>query len=97
MKNYLSIREHDENGRIIKSSIKQEDDGSILISVDGHQIALDDARCLSLMRILKVWQEKKGVRVCHEICDACYNCLQGQKGNCKYNSEVDGCIVGGSV
>ena len=44
------------------------------------------------MRDYKAIREKakqKGYRdICTEICDACYNCLMHQKGECIYDEEL---------
>ncbi|AGI47372.1 hypothetical protein TALC_00363 [Thermoplasmatales archaeon BRNA1] len=42
----------------------------------------------------KEFSDKKTiVRECHEICDACHNCLRGQKGKCRWDSERRAMIV----
>ena len=92
---YISMREHDENGRTFTSSIMQDDSGNILINVDGHQIVLDDARCIALKEMLEIWQKKNKVELCHENCDACYNCLKGQKGQCRWSNDLKAGVVKG--
>lgn len=57
---YIFIRQQ-ENGKTHESSIFLGDDNFILINVDGHQVALDDTRCLCLMQILRQWAERKGI------------------------------------
>ena len=64
---YISMREHDENGRTFTSSIMQDDSGNILINVDGHQIVLDDARCIALKEMLEIWQKKNKVEFSYEV------------------------------
>lgn len=58
---YITIRQR-ENGRSHESSIFLDDDDRILINVDGHQVAPDDARCLCLMSMFRQWAERKGVQ-----------------------------------
>ena len=59
---YITIRQR-ENGKSHESSIFLDDDNRILINVDGHQVTLDDARCICLMQMLRQWAERKGIHV----------------------------------
>lgn len=91
--NYQSFRTHTEDGKTISSSIVQDDKGNILITIDGHQIALDDIRCLNLIQMLEIWQRKNHLELCHAQCDVCQNCLSAQKGLCRWSDELKAGVV----
>ena len=86
MSSHISIRQHTEDGMTFDSSIILDDDNHVLITINGHQIALDDARCLCLLKMLQNWKEKRfEIKECHKICDECYNCLRS--GQCHWDSD----------